>query len=48
MVILSSITNKWQLTITKSMRKILGIKHPGRAILSVDPKQKLITILQQS
>lgn len=48
MVILSTITNRWQLTITKSMRKILGIKHPGRVILVVDPKQKLIAIRQSS
>lgn len=46
MIMLSTISNKWQLTITKSMRKILGVKHPGRAILVVDPKQKFITIRQ--
>lgn len=42
----TTITAKWQMTIPKQVRKTLGLKRPGRAVLSVEPKQKTITIQQ--
>lgn len=41
-----SITSKWQMTIPKAMRKAIGLRRPGRAVVTMEPKRKAFTIEQ--
>lgn len=41
----TTITQKWQMTIPKGIREILGLTDPGRFVIEVvDKKEKLIRI----
>lgn len=46
MVYSTTITQKWQMTIPKAVRKAIGLKHPGKAVLTVEPKRKAFRIDQ--
>ncbi len=46
MMIPTSITSKWQMTIPREIRKALGLKKPGRVLLSLERKQKTLKIHQ--
>lgn len=40
----STITQKWQVTLPKEIRTFLGLEKPGRVLLEVDRKKKLLKI----
>lgn len=42
----TTITQKWQMTIPKHVRKVLGLTHPGRISVAVEPKRKAFMIEQ--
>jgi len=44
MVTSTTITSKWQMTIPKSVRKAIGLKRPGRVVLTVEPNRKAFII----
>lgn len=46
MMIPISITSKWQMTIPKQVRKAIGLKRTGRAVLTVEPKRSSFRIDQ--
>ena len=46
MIISTSITSKWQMTIPKAVRKAIGLTRPGRVVLTVEPKRKTFSIDQ--
>ncbi len=42
----TTITEKWQMTIPKQVRKTLGLTRPGRVVVTVEPKRKAFMIHQ--
>lgn len=42
----TTLTKKWQMTIPKQVRKALGLTHPGRIVVGVEPKRKAFMINQ--
>ncbi|KKU80912.1 hypothetical protein A2875_03745 [Candidatus Gottesmanbacteria bacterium RIFCSPHIGHO2_01_FULL_46_14] len=46
MVYPTTITQKWQMTIPRAVRKAIGLKHPGRVMLTVEPQRKAFRIDQ--
>ena len=42
----TTITEKWQMTIPKAVRKSLGLTRTGRVVIAVEPKRKAFTISQ--
>ena len=46
MIISTSVTSKWQMTIPKAVRNAIGLKRPGRVMLTVEPKRKAFRIDQ--
>lgn len=40
----TTITSKWQMTLTRDVRKLLDIKNPGRVLLDLDPRQRSIKV----
>lgn len=42
----TTITEKWQMTIPKAVRKTLELKHTGRVVLTVEPVRKTFAISQ--
>ena len=42
----TTITQKWQMTIPKAVRKAIGLTRPGRVVLTVEPKRKTFSIDQ--
>lgn len=42
----TTITEKWQMTIPKQVRKIFGVTRPGRVYLELKDKEKTIAIKQ--
>jgi AbrB family looped-hinge helix DNA binding protein len=42
----TTITSKWQMTIPKQVRKILGLKRQGKVVIGVEPIKKSFTIHQ--
>ncbi len=44
----TTITEKWQMTIPKQVRKTLGLTRPGRVVVTVEPKRKTFMIHQPS
>lgn len=44
MLISTTITSKWQMTIPRKVRKTLNLTRTGRVMITVDPKQKAFMI----
>ncbi|MBI5620341.1 hypothetical protein HY949_01005 [Candidatus Gottesmanbacteria bacterium] len=42
----TTITEKWQMTIPKAVRKSLGLTRTGRVVIAVEPKRKAFMISQ--
>lgn len=42
----TTITSKWQMTLPKEARKMLGLEKTGKVFLSVDKKKKFFTVTQ--
>lgn len=42
----TTITEKWQMTIPKQVRKAIGLKRTGRVVIAVEPKRKAFRIDQ--
>lgn len=42
----TTLTKKWQMTIPKRVRQALGLTHPGRIVVGVEPKRKAFVIDQ--
>lgn len=42
----TTITEKWQMTIPKQVRKTLGLTRTGRVVIAVEPKRKAFIIHQ--
>ncbi len=42
----TTITEKWQMTIPKAVRKSLGLTRTGRVVIAVEPKRKAFMINQ--
>ena len=42
----TTITEKWQMTIPKAVRRAIGLKRPGRVVLTVEPQRKAFLIDQ--
>ena len=40
----TTITSKWQMTLPKAARKLLDITSPGRVLLDVDSKKKIMAV----
>ena len=46
MIVSTSITSKWQMTIPKAVRRAIGLKRPGKVVLTVEPQRKAFRIDQ--
>lgn len=44
----TTITDKWQMTIPKAVRKSIGLTRTGRVVIAVEPKRKAFMINQSS
>mgnify|MGYP001577017805 CR=1 FL=1 len=42
----TTITSKWQMTIPKDVRELLGIRKPGKTFIRVDEKKQVIAVTQ--
>lgn len=40
----TTITSKWQMTLTRDVRELLDIRSPGRVFLDVDNKKKVMKV----
>ena len=46
MIYHTTLTQKWQMTIPKHVRNVLGLTRPGRIVVAVEPKRKAFMIEQ--
>jgi len=42
----TTITSKWQMTLPKGVRGMLGIRKPGKTFIRVDEKKQVIAVVQ--
>ena len=42
--VITTLTQKWQMTLPKEVREVLGLKKPGKVQLLIDRKEKTIKI----